>query len=156
MGCDIHTLAQKRTDGKWETLPFVPFDWRGYGMFGFLADVRNYSAIPPISPARGLPDDIVRPDPNFYGEHDDHLDIGDHSFSWLTVEELTSFDYDQPVEDRRYTRQEGPNFFNGAATAEPGQGKMTTYREFLGEGFFRDLDELKKIGAERIVFGFDS
>lgn len=44
----------------------------------------------------------------------------------------------------------------GAATAEPGQGKMTTYREFLGEGFFRDLDELKKIGAERIVFGFDS
>jgi hypothetical protein len=147
MGCDIHSIAEKRVNGKWEQLPFAPFDWRGYGMFGFLADVRNYSAVPPISKPRGLPDDFTR-------EEDD--DLGDHSFSWLSVEELLAFDYDAVVEDRRYTRQEGPNYFNGGATAEPGQGKMMTWREFLGEGFFGDLEKLKEMGAERIVFGFDS
>lgn len=151
MGCDIHTVAQKRVGSKWEDVPYTPFDWRGYGMFGFLADVRNYSAIPPIAPRRGLPDDFVMPRDQF-----DETDLGDHSFSWLSVEELTKFDYDQPVEDRRYTRQEGPNFFNGAATAEPGHGTMTTYRAFLGEGFFRDLQKLQELGAERVVFGFDS
>jgi len=156
MGCDIHTLAQKRVNGKWETLPFEPFDWRSYGMFGFLADVRNYSAVPPISKARGLPDDIVRPEPNFYGEHDDNLGLGDHSYSWLTVEELSAFDYDQQIEDRRVTRQTAHNVWDGGVTAEPGEGAMTTYREFLGEGFFRDLDKLKELGAERVVFGFDS
>ncbi|MGA1580296.1 MAG: hypothetical protein ACO35B_06420 [Luminiphilus sp.] len=32
-------------NGKWERVPnFTPFSWRSYGMFGFLADVRNYSA----------------------------------------------------------------------------------------------------------------
>lgn len=33
---------------------------------------------------------------------------------------------------------------------------MTTYREFLGEAFFTDLEKLKAAGAERMVFGFDS
>ncbi len=33
---------------------------------------------------------------------------------------------------------------------------MTTFREFLGEEFFSDLEKLKTAGAERIVFGFDS
>jgi hypothetical protein len=33
---------------------------------------------------------------------------------------------------------------------------MTTYRAFLGEAFFADLAELQRIGAERIVFGFDN
>ena len=156
MGCDIHSRAQKQEGGKWVDLPFKPFDWRSYGMYGFLADVRNYSAVPPISPARGLPEDIVRPEPNFYGEYDDHLDLGDHSFSWLTVAELLAFDYDQPVEDRRVTRQIAHNLTSGAVTAEPGEGEMTTYRAFLGQGFFDDLQKLKDIGAERVVFGFDS
>lgn len=157
MGCDIHTRAQKRNGDKWEDLPFEPFDWRSYGMFGFLADVRNYSAVPPIAQPRGLPPDIVRSNPNFYGEHDDDYNgFGDHSFSWLSVEELLAFDYDQPLEDRRVTRQTAPNLWDGGCTAEPGGGKMTTYREFLGESFFRDLDRLKEIGAERVVFGFDS
>lgn len=150
MGCDIHTRAEKRVDGKWEVIPGItPFDWRWYGMYGFLANVRNYSGIPPLSEPRGLPDDAPP-------EDEDNGWLGDHSFSWLSVDELTSFDYDAAVEDRRYTRQEGPNFWNGAATADPGQGKMTTYREFLGESFFADLEKLKAIGAERVVFGFDS
>ena len=156
MGCDIHSRAQKRVNGKWKDLPFAPFDWRSYGMYGFLADVRNYSAVPPISKARGLPADIIRPEPNFYGEHDDQLDLGDHSFSWLSVDELTAFDYDKTFEDRRVTRQTASNVWDGGITAELGGGTLTTYRAFLGERFFHDLDHLKELGAERIVFGFDS
>lgn len=146
MGCDIHIRAERKAGGKWEIIPGLrPFDWRHYGMFAFLANVRNYSAIPPLSEPRGLPNDAP-----------DDSDLGDHSYSWLSVDELSAFDYEAAVEDRRYTRQEGPGWWNGAATCEPGQGEMTTYREFLGEAFFDDLEKLKRAGAERIVFGFDS
>lgn len=140
MGCDIHIRAERKVGDKWEIIDGLkPFDWRQYGMFGFLADVRNYSAIPPISPARGLPDDA---DKRGY--------LGDHSYSWLSVSELSSFDYDRPIEDRRVMRNG-----NGGTTAEPGGGRMTTYREFLGKAFFDDLAELVDAGADRIVFGFD-
>jgi hypothetical protein len=157
MGCDIHITAQRRTSEGWEDVTGsfaqgpAPFDWRSYGMYGFLADVRNYSAVPPISPPRGLPDDYTSPLDEYGG-----CELGDHSFSWLTVEELAAFDYDQPLEDRRVTRQTSANSWDGGRTAEPGGGEQTTYREFLGGAFFHDLEELKRVGAERIVFGFDS
>lgn len=150
MGCDIHTITQRRADGVWKNLPVTPFDWRSYGMFAFLAGVRNYSDIRPISMPRGLPEDFDN------GEDGEGEYVGDHSFSWLTLKELLDFDYDQPVEDRRVTVQTGPNSWDGGATAEPGGGKMTTYRTFLGQGFFDDLELLRKVEAERIVFGFDS
>lgn len=155
MGCDIHIIAQRRVDGGWTEAKgaFVdgasPFDWRSYSMFGFLAGVRNYSAVPPISEPRGLPED-------FDADEEAGGFVGDHSFSWLTVKELSDFDYDQLFEDRRVTRQIGPNLRSGAITADVGDGELTTYRKFLGEGFFKDLAELQRIGAERIVFGFDS
>lgn len=158
MGCDIHIIAQRRNGDTWEEVSGeftdgpAPFDWRSYGMFGFLANVRNYSAVPPISEPRGLPEDH---DPGNVDEYGGCF-LGDHSFSWLSVEELLAFDYDQPMEDRRVTRQIGPNAWSGAVTADPGGGEMTTYRVFLGEAFFNDLAELQRIGAERIVFGFDS
>lgn len=151
MGCDIHTRAEKRVDGQWVPVRggFAdgpnPFDWRSYGVFGFLADVRNYSDVPPLAKPRGLPADFVE---------DEYL--GDHSFSWLGVDELARFDYDRAVEDRRVTRELAPNFTIGACTAEPGGGEMTTYRAFLGASFFADLERLKAMGAERVVFGFDS
>jgi hypothetical protein len=116
-------------------------------MYGFLADVRNYSAIPPITPQRGLPHDVAG---------GDDADLGKHSHSWLSLSELLAFDYDAPVEDRRIRVQLAPDFWSGAGTAEPGGGEMTTYRGFLGEEFFADLEKLKAAGAERIVFGFDS
>lgn len=152
MGCDIHTQAERRVDGKWKRLDgFAPFDWRWYGMFGFLANVRNYSEVPPLAEPRGLP-----PDADYDEERDGDRWLGAHSFSWLSLDELLAFDYDQTFEDRRYAAQTGPNLWNGGATAEPGHGKITTYRKFLGAAFFEDLRKLKEAGAERIVFGFDS
>lgn len=154
MGCDIHAHAEKREDGKWVRMTILPeaFDNRSYGVFGFIADVRNYSAVPPIAAPRGFPDDAsghVREDYKGWG--------GDaHTPSWLTLDELLSFDYSKPMENRRYTQQVAPNAFNGGATAEPGAGKMTTFREFLGPWFEQGLQELKDAGAERVVFWFDN
>lgn len=153
MGCDIHSFAEKKVGDRYEMIPdLAPFDWRDYGMYGFLAGVRNYSAVPVLAQPRDLPDDLspgVR-------ERAEDWSADAHTHSWLSVTELLAFDYDKPVEDRRYTRQEAPNFFNGAATAEPGEGKSMPWREFLGDGFFTDLEKLKAAGAERVVFWFDN
>lgn len=168
MGCDIHMIVQKRDDaGKWIEIDgnfagdyeasTVPFDWRSYGLFAFLAGVRNYAAITPISEPRGLPADFVDPDLDPRGWlEDDYRDVGDHSRTWLSVQELLDYDYDQVIEDRRCTRRLGSGIISGAETCEPGQGDFQKLREYLGDDFFRDLEELKRIGAERLVFGFDS
>lgn len=149
MGCDIHSRAERKVDGQWQVIAGAePFDWRSYGMFAFLANVRNYSGIKPLSEPRGLPADSP-------AERDDEY-LGDHSYSWLSLDELIAFDYDAMTEDRRVTVQTGPNSWNGAHTAKPGSGEAMTYRAFLGEAFFEEIEKLKAVGAERIVFGFDS
>lgn len=151
MGCDIHVRVERRVGTSYNIVHMrpPPFKHRNYSVFGFLADVRNYSAVPPISQPRGVPPDIN------YSE-DDVDYIGDHSFSWLSVAELVAFNYDVLLEDRRVTRQIGPNFWDGGATADQGGGRMITFRKFLEESFFNDLERLVASGAERIVFGFDS
>lgn len=170
MGCDIHSAVEVRdSDGKWRwddravfpddlrdgQFTNAPFDWRSYGMFGFLANVRNYSRVPPLADARGLPDDLS---PALADEESEPW-LGDHSHSWLGLNELLAFDYDQTFEDRRTTKQTGPNSWDGAALADKGEGRITTFREFLGSGFFAELERLKTFGDPenvRIVFGFDS
>lgn len=162
MGCDIHSKVQVRNDGVWKTVeerlfPMAfewdghthtnePFDWRSYGMFGFLADVRNYSHVPPISQPRGLPPEAGS---------NDYYEFGDHSFSWLGLDELLAFDYDATFEDRRCMRDG-----DGAADSGVGNGVQTTFREFLGPHFFRDIEIMRGLASSpddvRIVFGFDS
>jgi hypothetical protein len=154
MGCDIHTHAECRDSaGKWVKIPgLTPFDWRSYGLYGWLADVRNYSAIPPVAERRGVPDDASAEVKEDY----ESWDCDAHSASWLSMAELLAFDYDAKCEDRRCTRQLGPNYWSGGETCEPGEGQVQTYREFLGEDFFKELDALKDAGAERVVFWFDN
>jgi hypothetical protein len=150
MGCDIHTFSEKLTSDGWVSVDITPFDYRVYGIFGFLADVRNYSQVPPLSLPRGLPDDISLLVQDVYGDGIDY-----HSASWLSVQELSEFDYDTMMEDRRVTRREG-NIINGAAICEPGEGKQMTFREFLGDEFFNDLKKLQDAGVDRVVFWFDN
>ena len=131
MGCDIHSFAEVRRDGKWERSGAVfqldefgqewekrshtehPFDWHSYGLFGFLADVRNYSCVPCIQePTHELPLDVsdkVR----------EEFEDGDwHTISVLTLKQLLDFDYDQTFWDRRVTKEVRPGFFDRAALAE--------------------------------------
>ena len=153
MGCDIHAYVEVKRGDNWELADETWLaDGRSYGIFGFLADVRNYSHVPPISEARGLPDDVSSAvDCDEYG--------GNHSHSWLMLRELMEHDYDQVFWDRRVTKQIGPNHWDGAALAEEGEGKHVTLREFLGPWYFNELEKLKAVGdpdTVRVVFWFDN
>jgi len=144
MGCDIHCYAERRgeADGWEPVLGPEPFDDRCYAWFAFLAGVRNYSAIKPISMPRGLPDSVsLEVKREFLRWGDDA-----HSASWLSLSELLEFDYGQTVEDRR----------DCGSTLPAGQGRKQTYREFLGIRFFQELEALRLRGVQRIVFWFDN
>lgn len=149
MGCDIHAYAEKKdARGQFQWAPVRDlFDWRSYGTFGFLADVRNYSAVTPIAPRKGLPDDVSA---DVKGEYES-WDSDAHSASWLSLQEFLAFDYDVEMEDRRVMINN-----DGGCTCNPGEGKKMTYREFLGPSFFEDIDRLKEAGADRVVFWFDN
>lgn len=152
MGCDIHMYGEaKNADGSYRRVEVGDaLGDRTYGRFGFLAGVRNYSGVTPIAEPRGVPADVSP-------EVGEELGYGDlHSVSWLTLAELRAFNYQAMTEDRRYTKQTGPNSYDGGATCEPGQGESMTYREFLGEQFFAELARIEAAGVDRIVFGFDS
>lgn len=152
MGCDIHTHAERKIGDKYERIADMePFDWRSYGMFGFLAGVRNYSDITPLSPPRGLPGNLSHD----VAEDYESWQSDAHNASWLSVDELARFEYNQPMEDRRVIVQLAENLWSGAGTADAGGGEVTTYREFLGDAFFDDLEKLKAAGADRVVFWFD-
>jgi hypothetical protein len=72
----------------------------------------------------------------------------------LSVDELAGSDYSATFEDRRITRDH-----NGSVTAEPGDGKLKTFADFIGKWFFRELDMLKTMNEQRptrIVFRFDN
>lgn len=159
MGCDIHMHAEKRVGDQWAKAPRVipkskhgnwnddPLENRSYSYFGWLADVRNYSEIPPISQPRGVPDDMAPETKASFESWGSDA----HSASWLTVDEILAVDFDQVIEDRRVTING-----NGGCTAEPGQGKRETLREFLGEYTMNALFKLRDEGVERIVFWFDN
>ncbi|WP_328439146.1 hypothetical protein [Nocardia puris] len=149
MGCDIHAYLERHNGQRWEYVADA-FDVRQYGLFGWLADVRNYSAVPPISPPCGLPGDVTRRVRRDYEE----WGFDAHTASWHLLEGLLAFDYDATFEDRRVRL--GNDYGH---TAEPGGGKVVTYREFLGGWYFAELERLKLLadGAPaRLVFWFDN
>jgi hypothetical protein len=175
MGCDIHSYAERRNKqtGKWEKVTDHfslsdfdkdwykkekgdhPFDWRHYSMFAFLAGVRNYDRCDPISEPRGIPDDTSES----VREEYEVWDGDSHSASFLSAKELLEFDYDKKFWDRRVTKQTGPNSWTGAGLAEEGEGRIVTYRENLGDDYFKHLEELEQLGDPedvRIVFWFDN
>lgn len=162
MGCDIHSYLEIRKDDHWRHAtgdvlskpdqwsgPGEVFPLRSYGLFGFLADVRNYSHAPVIAEPRGLP---IGDADGLRAKYGDGMDR--HSASWLTVAELLAYDYDQMFWDRRVTRGN-----NGPALAEEGEGRHLSLRDFLGEWYFRRLNEVAALGTPedvRVVFWFDN
>lgn len=149
MGCDIHAVVQVQRNGRWEDADFSVFDGRSYRLFGWLADVRNYSAVTPIREPKGLPEDF------HHSEWEIWKDDA-HSCSWFSAEELAAIDFDAMVEDRRVTRQVGPNCYDGSCTCDAGEGKAMTLREFLGDGYVSDIKKIVELGNSRVVFWFDN
>lgn len=95
VGTDIHFYAEIRANpsAPWKLAGKVPLD-RNYGLFGILAGVRA-EGVTPIAPRRGLPANV--------SEGTKYLsDRGDgHSGSWLTYDELVSFDWQGTFAEHR-------------------------------------------------------
>lgn len=124
MGCDIHIVIEREKAGAWREVPYqtvyrIPGDTpikgipeapdvftnRNYNLFAVLANVRNgrgFAGIqtgegwPSIAEGRGLPlgfdPEKVAPHPKYPEEGPRSL--GDHSFTWIGLEELKAFDWD--------------------------------------------------------------
>ena len=127
MGCDIHTFAEVKKNGKWEKVGYIfpyrnpyrdadsresltmtnsPYSGgRNYGLFATLAGVRNYEGynITPIAEPRGLPEDCSKA----INKLDDDMDF--HSFSWFSLEELLAIDWNKHPECKRFTVEVFPN-----------------------------------------------
>lgn len=97
MGCDIHSIAQVRKNGKWETVTAKDelVEDRSYVSFGMLAGVRSGLIETPISKPRGLPEDFeMGLDENEYHEG---IWLGDHSYSWLLLKEIKDYTWDKTI-----------------------------------------------------------
>lgn len=153
MGCDIHCYSEgkmpKDLEDDREYLGEFFDDTRSYRLFGWLAGVRNYSAVKQCQVVKpGLP--ILCPNPKIIQEFK-ALEGDAHSEHHVYLEDLLGYDYDQLVEDRRVIRDG-----NGGCTCEPGEGEVMSLREFLGKSYFDELDKMKQAGVFRLIFWFDN
>lgn len=148
MGCDITCFVEVRTGGEWCIVDdpknpdyFLDPLWeRHYGLFGWLAGVCNYVKIAPLSPPRGLPQDLS------VGVRDCYNTTPVHTFShsYYTLRELLDVDYSVAVTDRR--------------EEDDGVIRVLPLWDFLGPEYQRMLETLKALGPPddvRIVFWFD-
>lgn len=161
MGTYIHAFAERKHDGQWfpatrnadvsanDQPPLRVWDIQNYTMFGWLADVRNYAKVTPISRARGLPTDVsaaIASMANRFGDN--------HSHSWLGLGEILAFDFDATFEDRRT----GNGSHKFGDTFPEGMGEVKPYRAIFSQVFWDDIEAMKRMGMPedvRIVFWFD-
>lgn len=96
---DKFWLHHKNNDGSESRYAWSvePYRGRNYTLFAVLADVRNGSGfagvdtgdpVPVIHDPRGVPEDSP-----LFTTYQDDWTLGDHSFSWATVEELDAYDW---------------------------------------------------------------
>jgi hypothetical protein len=128
----------------------APFRRRTYGLFGFLAGVRNFAGCEALSQPRGLPADAelvgaidvineTEKVADLHLLHPTQLVKEFHSHSWALLGELLGFRYNT-------------EFWNDR------QGRPETYRTLLGEDYFSALERMKALGSPgsvRVVFCFD-
>lgn len=202
MGTDIHGVVQHRYGGgKWWTEGEVP-DARNYTLFAALAGVRNgygfagvyrHEPLIPISEPRGFPEDIELIDGDSIkkswewceAKEDYHpVWMGDHSHTWLTVEEILSWDgWDKNLVQGGYISREeyekwdhegapengwsgmisGPSIVNAIEGEHEPEGwthiKVSWSRPLREscEGFLAWCKYAETLGEQvRIVIGFDS
>lgn len=106
MGTDIHPALEVNLWGDWKLValpPMIPDD-RNYASFAVLGNVRNgfgFAGVPtheelrPISDCRGLPKDISAGLAALQAV--DFGVLGDHSFSWVTLDELLAYDFSREL-----------------------------------------------------------
>lgn len=206
MGTDIHGMFQARKDGTWTDIPSEYDQHRNYQLFAVLAGVRNGygfagtkfgDPVEPIASPRGLPEDFEmvdddhpiqskevlpswRRDSKFFDPGDGFW-MGDHSFSWLTGEEMLAWTKKAPVVthtgviDRdayeKWDKISSPGDYcgwisgPGIVVTESPEGVGCTHVLVSWPVCLKDelayfFDEVRRLvelyGEVRFVFGFDS
>ena len=161
MGTYIAAVAQrKNSDGTFENIKKI-FDFQSYDVFAWLAGVMNLAMITPLSQPRGIPQDILdkakkrKLESDYFSDSsyepplinrilDEYCPIS--SVSWYSVEELLAVDYEQIILNRRNNGYLEPLPIDQAAPMK--------LKDFLDDCFMNELEALKQIKADRIVFGF--
>lgn len=201
MGCDIHAVFQAKVNGVWVDVPSNYEQGRHYALFSWLAGVRNGGshAIVPIAERRGLPADfkmgpeeahqtsIVNVDPRRAKYLDEgecasgiyNMRMGDHSYSWLSLDEILSAKLPSAWRAGIVHREFFDSWDGHTAPPSYSQGiwgpgvsvadsptdldeRSTHVRVWWREehDFQYFLDEIKRLQAQhgecRMVFGFDS
>lgn len=168
MGVDMTSFIEVKEKGAWTlfqehlfkrseyeeddnaSIELHPFRNRNYSFFGWLADIRNYSAVAPLDKPRGLPKNLSTALMDKYEDRAYEL-----SFTHFTLAELLSIDYDSIVEDRR-AMIDG----DGGATVDAGKGEMMPLKDFLSESVMEPLEIMKNRFSEyslddvRVIFVF--
>lgn len=171
MGCDIHAFVEIKNAGKWQRMDtpvFVadkwtqehfdmekidrPFDFRSYALFGWLANVRNYSQIKPLSNPKGLPENVSDEVLAIHRK----WGVDAHFPSYHSLSDLLTVDYERIVENRRQLKRIGKVLL-GANVVGEGEAEKMTLRKFLPKRYFDELEVLKTLGDPedvRVVFWF--
>lgn len=142
----IHAISEKlNSDGNYEKVSELSFS--DYPIFAFLADVRNYSELKPLSFPRGVPknSDLYQ---SYISRH------VNHSGSFLELNEIIEFDYDKKFENMTYNNRISIGLLSGTGFKNHSDVVMCTYREFLGINFFSVIKKLIPLKVDRIVFYF--
>lgn len=186
MGTDIHGFFQRKGPLIWETVDSKWEQNRDYRLFAWLANVRNgfgfagvytHEPIQPISEPRGFPDGLTQ---KYCDSQCEYEWIGDHSFSWLTVDEILAAtppktrhagvvslaDYKQLKPGEKPKNYCGDITGPKIVTSHPKDiCELTTHirvewEEDWAESLKYFIDEVKRLkelhGEVRLVFGFDS
>ena len=186
MGTDIHAVAQAKINGAWFDIESKFDDGRHYKLFAHLAGVRNGvgfagckagDAVNPIQEHRGFPSDFETDE---YGEDHNGQWMGDHSFGWVSGNEIMSHDWGQGhssgiisinqyaawdgKEPDRYCGGISGNNVNLSETPDDINSDTTHVRVTWKNSatsfdyFVTEIDEMMSSYGDdiRIVFGFDS
>lgn len=188
MGMDIHSYIETFDAAAWHwnrgdlfdhgsapgCKPWGPFD-RSYGLFGFLAGMRDHN-VPQIHPCRGLPAD-VSPDVRAelgapvadllagktdswarYRAIDEWNGLFGHS--WATGAELVGYDFATPMRCTYAHGDDRSSWDTEPCPHEAVDPLMTTVGEYLGEGHLERFREIAAITADpnhvRVVYAFDN
>lgn len=149
----IDTYDKLKTNTDW------PFWWQSYDMFAVLGNIRNYSQVKSVRHIYGLPVDshylneTLSTEQHFGFDYKRDKLIDDYPFSdsayafrCIVLADLFNFNYEDKVVDVRDSNIE------------------KTYREFVGEDFFKSLESLKEFvqrqadgdaNRVRLIIGFN-
>ncbi|CAM4225477.1 hypothetical protein DEMA109039_11990 [Deinococcus marmoris] len=145
---DWDTATPEEEEAYWN-LPL--FMGRDYELFAILAGVRNHLRVQPISPPRGIPRDAGEAVRAAWATAQKYPEV--HTPSWLSLQELLDFDWNQSLIHRVSGDEEA---------LRPHSEQFLTYRDAVSDNNFvnRGLAQLQTLVENpadlRMVFWFDS